>query len=116
MFEQPTLAELASALTSARGRAVRGAAEPDPAGCERITPEMLPLVELQPEQIERIVQARAGRRGERTGHLSAGAAAGRHAVPSPAQRERRDTYVLPMLLSLSSRERLDRAHRCAAGA
>src|ERR1700738_1970404 len=60
VFESPTLADLASALTSA----VVGQFEVPPnlisPGCEAITPQMLPLVELEVQHIERIVQAVPG--------------------------------------------------------
>jgi amino acid adenylation domain-containing protein/FkbM family methyltransferase len=56
LFATPTLAELATAT---------GSAEPEieippnriPAECTDITPEMLPLIQLKPEQIARIVRA-----------------------------------------------------------
>src|SRR6185437_11835465 len=59
VFESPTLSDLAGAL-------MRGAQElPVPPnligpGCERITPELLPLIELEQEHIERIVEAIPG--------------------------------------------------------
>src|SRR5581483_1152518 len=77
-----------------------------PQRCERITPEMLPLIELEQEHIDRIAEAIPGgpaniqdiyplvplQEGILFHHLLNG--------------QQGDTYVLPMLLSLSSRERL----------
>ena len=69
---------------------------------------MLPLVELQQAQIDRIVEAGAGRGGERPGHLSAGAAAGRDSVPSSDGRSRAIRTCCRCCCRLTSRERLDR--------
>jgi amino acid adenylation domain-containing protein len=106
-FESPTLADLASAL--ARGRAEQYDVPPNliPSGCDAITSQMVPLVELTQEQIERIARAVPG-----------GAANIQDIYPlAPLQEgilfhhkldERGgDTYVLPVLLSLSTRLRLD---------
>ena len=46
-------------------------------------PEMLPLVQLKAEEIERMVAQSAGRSCQCAGHLSAGAIPGRNPVPSP---------------------------------
>jgi len=107
VFESPTLADLAAEV--ARGKAAEIEVPPNliPPGCPRITPEMLPLVELEPEHIERIVQAVPG-----------GAANVQDIYPLvPLQEgilfhhlldgQRGDTYVLPMLLTLASRAKLD---------
>jgi len=60
VFESPTLADLAGALT--RGAVGEYEVPPNliPPGCEAITPAMLPLVELEPGHIERIVQTVPG--------------------------------------------------------
>ena len=61
VFDSPTLADLASALTQeVVERSSRCPPNLIPAGCEQITPQMLPLVQLEPQQIERIVQAVPG--------------------------------------------------------
>ena len=67
----------------------RGSGQPDSYGCQPITPEMVPLVKLTPGEIEKIVNSGAGRSGQHTGHLSAGAAAGGHPLPPPVRRRRR---------------------------
>jgi amino acid adenylation domain-containing protein len=106
IFETATLAELASALTE------RGVGEFEvppnliPLQCKVITPRMLQLVELEAEHIARIVQAVPG-----------GTANVQDIYPlAPLQEgilfhhlldERGgDTYVTPIVLSVSSRERL----------
>ncbi|MFJ2280676.1 amino acid adenylation domain-containing protein [Pseudomonas sp. NPDC087803] len=53
LFSQPTLAALAAAVGS--GREVAVPANLIPAGCTRITPELLPLAQLDQASIERIV-------------------------------------------------------------
>ncbi|PNB16257.1 MULTISPECIES: non-ribosomal peptide synthetase, partial [unclassified Pseudomonas] len=53
LFGQPTVAALAATL--GQGRRVEVPANRIPAGCTQITPDMLPLVELEPAAIERIV-------------------------------------------------------------
>ena len=107
VFESTSLSELARVLT-------RGASEPSaapvnliPAGVESITPQMLPLVSLQSEHIETIVCAVPG-----------GAANIQDIYPlAPLQEgilfhyllneHGGDTYVLPTILRVSNRERLD---------
>jgi amino acid adenylation domain-containing protein len=108
VFDSPTLAELASALT----REVVGQVEVPPnlipAGCEQITPEMLPLVRLEREHIERIVQAVPG-----------GATNVQDIYPlAPLQEgilfhhlldaQRGDTYIVTTLFCASSQERLQK--------
>jgi amino acid adenylation domain-containing protein len=107
VFDSASLAELASALGSGANEQYEAPPNLIPAGCEAITPEMLPLVELQPQHIERIVQAVPG-----------GAANVQDIYPLvPLQEgilfhhlfdeQGGDTYVLPMVLAVSSRARLD---------
>src|SRR6185503_19497942 len=78
-----------------------------PAGCERITPQMLPLVQLEAQHIERIVQAVLG-----------GAANVQDIYPlAPLQEgilfhhlldtQRGDTYVSSLLFCAASQERLE---------
>jgi aryl carrier-like protein len=107
VFESPTLADLASALTRGEVGQIEVPANLIPPGCESITPEMLPLVALQPEHIERIVQSVPG-----------GAANIQDIYPlAPLQegivfhylldQQGGDPYVLSVMLSVTSRERLD---------
>ncbi|MBK3510992.1 non-ribosomal peptide synthetase [Pseudomonas sp. MF6747] len=53
LFSQPTLAALATAVGS--GREVQVPANRITAGCQRITPDMLPLVELDPSTLDDVV-------------------------------------------------------------
>ncbi|MGN6592128.1 MAG: non-ribosomal peptide synthetase, partial [Terriglobales bacterium] len=107
VFESPTLADLASTLIRGAGEQIEVPPNLIPPGCERITPEMLPLIELEQEHIDRIVQAVPG-----------GAANVQDIYPlAPLQegilfhhlldQEHGDTYLLTTLLSVSSRERLN---------
>src|SRR5580658_3625359 len=60
VFDSPTLADLSAALTQGMVGQVEVPPNLIPSGCEAITPEMLPLVQLEAEHIERIVQAVPG--------------------------------------------------------
>jgi amino acid adenylation domain-containing protein/FkbH-like protein len=111
IFDCPTLADLAVALTS--GATTHFEVPPNliPDGCELITPQMLPLVELQREQIQAIVRTVPG-----------GAANVQDVYPlAPLQegilfhhlldKEDADPYVIPMLIGVSGKERLDELAR-----
>ncbi|UUZ56124.1 phosphopantetheine-binding protein [Massilia sp. H-1] len=83
VFSAPTLAALAAQLgaSSAQNDAV-------PANLIRIdsaaiTPDMLPLAALTQAEIDAVVACSPKRRGEYSGHLPTGPAAGRYPVPSP---------------------------------
>jgi amino acid adenylation domain-containing protein/thioester reductase-like protein len=107
VFESPTLTDLARMLTSEPIEQFEVAPNLIPLECEAITPEMLPLVELEGQHIERIVQSVPGgtsniqdiypltplQEGMLFHHLLAQTGG--------------DTYVVPTLLSVSSRERLE---------
>jgi len=108
VFENPTLSDLAGTLTSAATAHCEIPASMIPLDCEMITPQMLSLVELEPEHIQRIVQSVPG-----------GAANIQDIYPlAPLQEgilfhhkldeHGGDTYVLPILMSLSSRRTLER--------
>jgi amino acid adenylation domain-containing protein len=108
VFESPTLADLARALTREAIGHVEVPPNRIPADCEAITPEMLPLIELEAEHIARIVQSVPGgarniqdlypltplQEGMLFHHLLSGAD--------------RDAYARSTLLSLPSREALER--------
>jgi amino acid adenylation domain-containing protein len=108
VYESPTLAALASTLT---GESMEDLQEVPPnlipSGCEVITPQMLPLVKLDAQHIQQIVQAVPG-----------GAANIQDIYPlAPLQEgvlfhyllneHGGDVYVVTTLLSLPSRECLD---------
>jgi amino acid adenylation domain-containing protein len=110
LFAQPTLAALAQAVEQARRAGRQGVAVPPngiPAGCETITPGMLPLIELTPEQIRSIVATVPG-----------GAANVQDLYPLVALQEgilfhhllqsRGDAYLLSSTLAFDSRARLER--------
>lgn len=107
IFEKPKLAELASSL--ARAAVDQYDVPPNliPAECQVITPEMLPLVELTTSHIERIAQSVPG-----------GCANVQDIYPLTPLQEGMlfhhllnelagDTYVLQILLSVVSRDRLE---------
>ncbi|WP_161965686.1 non-ribosomal peptide synthetase [Steroidobacter cummioxidans] len=108
IFESATLADLAGTITKAVVGKFAVAPNLIPPDCTAIQPEMLPLIELQPEHIEHIARAVPG-----------GAANIQDIYPlAPLQEgilfhhllsetEGGDAYVVPCLLSVPSRERLD---------
>ncbi|WP_123417576.1 non-ribosomal peptide synthase/polyketide synthase, partial [Pseudomonas brassicacearum] len=103
LFGQPTLAALAAAVGGVREVVVPGNAIPD--GCTRITPDMLPLADLDQDAIDRIVATVPGgvtnvqdiyalaplQEGILYHHLAA---------------EQGDPYVLQVLFGFDNRERL----------
>jgi len=104
LFGQPTLAALAAAVGS--GREVAVPANRITADCPRITPDLLPLVELEQEAIDRVVASVPGgvanvqdiyplaplQEGILYHHLSA---------------RQGDPYLLQSQLAFASRQRLD---------
>jgi amino acid adenylation domain-containing protein len=106
VYESSTLAALAGRLAEDSIEELPVPPSLIPCGSEQITPQMLPLVNLQPGEIERIVQSVPG-----------GAANIQDIYPlAPLQEgilfhhllseERAGTYVLAILLSLSSHQKL----------
>ena len=102
IFESSSLADLANTLT--HGTPEQFTVPPNliPPECETITPEMLPLVQLDSSQIERIVQAvPGGSRNVQDVYPLAPLQEGilfHHLISEHAG----DAYTLPMLLSISS--------------
>ncbi len=108
VFESETLADLAAALTMTT-QMMSPHVPPTriPPGCEALTPQMLPLVQLDAEQVARVVSCVPG-----------GAANIQDIYPlTPVQegllfhhlldRDGGDLYVIPMVLSVSSRQTLE---------
>lgn len=107
VFESATLAELAATIVQ---RTVEQSEVPlnlIPSGCDQITPQMLTLVDLQQEHIDRIARSVPG-----------GAPNIQDIYPlAPLQEgilfhhrlneQAPDVYVLPTLLRIASRERID---------
>ncbi|TMQ26029.1 MAG: amino acid adenylation domain-containing protein, partial [Deltaproteobacteria bacterium] len=106
LFTAKTLRELAQQLSD---RSALVAVPPNriPAQCERITPELLPLIALQQEHIDRIVAQVPGGAGNvqdiyPLAPLQSGLLF--HHLMSPQA----DAYRLPLLLGFDSRERVER--------
>jgi len=106
VFASPTLAALAGTLTSEGAPQCPVPPNLIPALCEEINPRMLPLVQLEQVQIDRIVRLTTG--GARNiqdiyplSPLQEGILF-HHALIDGAG----DAYVLPILISLASREKL----------
>ncbi|WP_026145263.1 condensation domain-containing protein, partial [Pseudomonas asplenii] len=104
LFSQPTLVALAAAVGG--GREIVVPANAIPAGCERITPQMLPLINLDQAAIDRIVA-----------NVPGGAANVQDIYPlAPLQEgilyhhlaaEQGDPYVLHALFNVANRTRLE---------
>ena len=107
VFASATLADLAAMLVGEAARQFDVPPNMIPEGCTAITPQMLPLVALEPEHIERIVESVPG-----------GAANIQDIYPlAPLQEgilfhhlldeQKGDTYVLPLVFHVCSRARMD---------
>ncbi|CAN1601651.1 amino acid adenylation domain-containing protein [Pseudomonas mediterranea] len=106
VFGAPTLRDLASALTDATHTAFQAPANRIPADCTSLTPDMLPLVDLTADQLERIVAAVPG-----------GAANIQDIYPlAPLQQgilfhhllgHEGDAYLVRSMLEFDDRQRLD---------
>jgi amino acid adenylation domain-containing protein len=107
VYDNPVLADLAATLVADVNSGTAVPPNLIPTSCARITPEMLPLVELEQEHIDRIAEEVPG-----------GVANIQDICPlAPLQegmlfhhlldQRAADTYVLPTLLYVSSRETLD---------
>ncbi|WP_438943853.1 amino acid adenylation domain-containing protein, partial [Pseudomonas sp. N8] len=106
VFGAPTLRDLASALTDAPRTAFQAPANRIPADCTALTPDMLPLVDLTADQLERIVAAVPG-----------GAANIQDIYPlAPLQQgilfhhllgHEGDAYLVRSMLEFDNRQRLD---------
>ena len=105
LFMKPTLGELAAAV-GAEGGFVEAPPNRIPAGCTQITPEMLPLVRLKVQEIERVAAKVIG-----------GVANVQDIYPlAPLQEgilfhhrmaQKGDPYLLRSLIGFDTRERLD---------
>ncbi|MBP9219546.1 MAG: amino acid adenylation domain-containing protein, partial [Sterolibacterium sp.] len=118
VFQHPTVAALAAVLASTTG-ASKDSADPPfvapanriPPGCTQITPELLPLIDLSPQDIEHIsAQVPGGAANIQDIYPLAPLQEGLlfHHRLSAENRDEGDAYVLPTLL------RLDSADHCTA--
>jgi amino acid adenylation domain-containing protein len=107
IFEHSSLGELAEALSSRKTMSIEVPANLIPPACERISPDMLPLVRLDAHEIELIEREVPG-----------GAANIQDIYPLAPLQEgilfhhllnegRRDTYVLPILLAFPTQQKLN---------
>ncbi|WP_175439954.1 non-ribosomal peptide synthetase [Micromonospora nigra] len=106
LFGSPVLADLAAAVGAGADRA-DAAPEPIPAGCDRITPDLLPLVTFSQEEIDTVVAT-----------VDGGASNVRDIYPlAPVQEgmlfhhlmaRDRDPYLVTTVLRFADRHRLDR--------
>ncbi len=106
VFDKPTLAALALTLTGDAAEDLKVPPNLIPPGCTEITPHMLPLVNLKLEEIERIVQAVPGGAGNIKDIYPLAPLQEGILFHHQLSEQRGDTYVLPILLELPSRERL----------
>jgi amino acid adenylation domain-containing protein len=107
LFAEPTLSALATRVTQTRQGATPVPANAIPAQCERITPQMLPLVQLTQAQIDLIAASvPGGMRNVQDIYPLAPLQEGilfHHLLQGEG-----DAYVLPALLRFDDRARLDR--------
>ena len=107
VFDSATLADLASVLGSTSVEQFAVPPNLIPLGCEAITPQMLTLVDLEAQHIERIVQAVPGGAGNiQDIYLLAPLQEGllfHHVLDA----QRGDTYLINWLLCASSQEGLE---------
>ncbi|MCG6575987.1 amino acid adenylation domain-containing protein, partial [Pseudomonas sp. AF32] len=106
VFSAPTLRELAVALSDAKDSVFQAPANRIPADCQALSPDMLPLVHLTSEQLERLVAAVPG-----------GAANIQDIYPlAPLQQgilfhhllgHEGDAYLVRSMLEFDDRQRLD---------
>ncbi|HEY6922732.1 MAG TPA: amino acid adenylation domain-containing protein [Steroidobacteraceae bacterium] len=107
VYANPTISTLAQTLANAAATPYEIPANRIPAGCEAITPSMLPLIDLEPQHIAAIADTVPG-----------GAANIQDIYPlAPLQEgvffhhllkgKGGDTYLLPILFAISSRDKVE---------
>lgn len=107
IFESPTLADLARVLTNEATKQVEAPPNLIPENCQAITPDMLPLVQLASEDIERIVRSVLGG-ASNVQDIYALAPLQEGILFHNVLNERSgNTYVRSLLLELASREKVE---------
>lgn len=107
VFESATLAALAAALSTKSAPHLQVPSSLIPEDCTQITPQMLPLIDLEAEHIEQIVhQVPGGAANVQDIYPLAPLQEGilfHHLMNSTGG----DTYIMPIVLAVCSRQRLD---------
>lgn len=107
VYASPTLADLARTLTHQAADAFLIPPRLIPQNCDVITPEMLPLVQLEPEQIERVVREVPGGVGN-IEDIYPLAPLQEGILFHHLTGKQGDAYARSILFCVSSRERVDR--------
>ena len=107
VFESATLMDLAAALRSEAAEQRTVPPNLIPEDCAKITPQMLPLVTLEAEQIERIARTVPGGAGNIKDIYPLAPLQEGILFHHLLDQQTGDTYVLPVVLEVASRERLD---------
>jgi amino acid adenylation domain-containing protein len=108
VFESQTLAELADVLS--RGEVGESEVPPNriPAGCDAITPAMLPLVELSQQEIDRIVQQVPGEAANIQDIYPLAPLQEGILFHHQLNEHQGDVYARPILLSVTAHRNLER--------
>ena len=107
VFENRTLGALASTLSGKPAAPLQIPTNAIPSGCDSITPQMLTLVQLEAEHIERIIQSVPGGAGNVQDIYPLTALQEGILFHHLREEQRGDPYVVLTLLELESRARLD---------
>lgn len=107
VYESPTLADLGSKLKRELPDEFEVPPNRIPESCEVITPEMLPLIALDPEQIDHIARSVPGGAGNIQDIYPLAPLQEGILFHHLLNERGGDTYILPTLLSVASRQKLD---------
>jgi amino acid adenylation domain-containing protein len=107
VYENPTLEALARIITGDTAHDFVVPPNLIPPECQRITPQMLPLVELDAAHIEQIMRAVPGSTGNVQDIYPLSPSEEGMLFHSLLNEKGGDTYILSLLFSVSSRDRLE---------